>query len=1032
MILDTIQKEAVDYCDGPLMVIAGAGSGKTRVIINKITHLIEIKKISPENIVGLTFGKKAAAEMKNRLYEQLKTYYSLVQMTTIHSFCDFILKEHGSHIGVPAHYKLVEDIRKKMLLRKLFAELKPKHLIERYDPLSTIQNISSFISQAKDELVTPKELTDYAQNLIELKKSQSEYPDGNPSEDRQPDAGIIEDYALLYTSYQNALEEKGYLDYGDQVMKAYELLTTNKKIRRQIQERFQYIIVDEYQDTNIAQIELLFLLAENHKKICVVGDDDQAIYRFRGASYASFKRFRTHFPNCKEILLETNYRSTKNILACAGLSIVHNNPSRIYADKNLTSANEIGKPVFHISNHDQQEEASVIAELLYERLHSTKNDDCREHIAVIYRNHQHGKLLYKECEKRGIPCQTLTPRSIFNQPENKYLISLLRLLADTGDFNYLFSVFEHPSWKLKAEDLTKLFSMFQERNALPSDIVEFEQVEYHLSKEGSHIVRLFQSFLKNLIKKTENRTAVGALQYIIAATQKADLFVEKPPLENNSKAKDIIDLYNFVFDQEEFNEDKSLAAFIDFLDYFLLAGGKIQSEKEPNFETDKINFLTAHAAKGLEFDTVYVISLTSRRFPYPKKKSALLFPEQLLKEDVPKGDYHLQDERRLFYVAVTRARRELILSTIEKKGSPKSKFVKEILEDKLSETIIKEIKAETIKIGEQQSKISEALTQMNPNDKSEKNTTISAKTIKDTIKQSLNSLMNSAHNTDEYALIRTALKELVENDFSSPVSTKATYSAEPQKEKSAEQDHLKIDHSKIETYLKCPLQYKFRYVCKIKAPKSAYPIFGQTIHTTLQHFYQKIRSGEKPDKSVLLDIFNNTWISEGFYDSAEEERFRQKGERQLNDFYDSNKNDFRPPKNIEEYFQFYLDSILVVGKIDRIDDLDSGSVEIIDYKTGKSKSQKDADSDLQMSIYAEAVKQTSGTIPERLTFCYLDSNENRTTSRNEDQLAEAMSIIHDTAAQIRNERFDPVDGNHCRSCDYTWNCPLKQENFLNS
>ncbi len=1028
MTLDTKQKEAVEYCDGPLMVIAGAGSGKTRVITRKITHLIQVKNISPDNIVGLTFGKKAAAEMKIRLEEQLKTQYSPVHMTTIHSFCDFILKEHGSLIGVSAHYKLVEDVRKKILLRKLFAELKPKHFIEQYDPLSTIQSISDFISRAKDELVTPKEFTDYTQKLIEQKIARFEYPNGNSEENRQPDTGMIEDCALLYTSYQNALEEKGFLDYGDQVMKAYELLKTSKNLRLQLQERFQYIVVDEYQDTNIAQIEFLFLLAERHKKICVVGDDDQAIYRFRGASYASFKRFRTHFPNCKEILLETNYRSTKNILACAGLSIVHNNPSRLYADKKHTAANETGNHVFYILNRDPQEEASAIAGLLFERLFYAKNGG-GENIAVIYRNHQYGKLLYKECEKRGIPCKTHTQRSIINQPENKYLISLIRLLADTGDFNYLFSVFEHPSWKLTAEDLAKLFSMFQERDALPCDIVEFEHIDSYLSNEGCHTVRRFQSFIKDLTERSKNGTAVETLQYIIAATQNADLFVKESPLENNSKTKDMVDLYNFVFDQEEFNEEKSLAAFIDFLDYFLLVGGKIESEKEPDPEPGKVNFLTAHAAKGLEFDTVYIISLTSRRFPYQKKKTTLLFPEQLLKEEVPKGDFHLQDERRLFYVAVTRARRELFLSTIEKKGSPKSKFVQEILESKQAETIIKELKAEPHKNSEPRPNRSEDLTQMDPDDKSKAKSIVSVEIIKDTIIQSLNSLMSFPHNTDEYVLIRTALKDLTEKEFSRPEYSKKRFSGEPHKDKSAGQDYLKIDHSKFETYHRCPLQYKFRYVFNIKAPKTASPVFGQTIHATLQHFYQKIRNGEKPGISVLMDIFNNSWISEGFKDPAEEERFRRKGERQLNDFYESNKHDFRPPRNIEEYFKFSLGTILVVGKIDRIDNLDSGSVEIVDYKTGKSKSQKDADSDLQMSIYAEAVKQIYGTIPERLTFCYLDSNEYRTTRRNEVQLADAMSKIRETASQIQNERFDPVDGNHCRSCAYRWICPIKQAEF---
>ena len=213
---------------------------------------------------------------------------------------------------------------------------------------------------------------------------------------------------------------------------------------------------------------------------------------------------------------------------------------------------------------------------------------------------------------------------------------------------------------------------------------------------------------------------------------------------------------------------------------------------------------------------------------------------------------------------------------------------------------------------------------------------------------------------------------------------------------------------------------------KIRAPKSAWPIFGQTIHDTLQRFYQSIIDGEKPDEKTLFNLYETCWRSDGYKDPAEEARFRNKGEKQLKNFFKLNKNSLRPPKSVEEYFQIILDDTIVAGKIDRIDIHESGAFEIIDYKTGKPKSQKDADTNLQVSIYAEAVKQKYGTIPENLTFYYLETNEPITTQRSDQQLSNAFDSIRETASLIREEKFEPIEGNHCKYCDYQWICPKKQ------
>ncbi len=1020
MELNNRQKEAVEYNGGPLMITAGAGTGKTRVIIHKIAYLINTKNVASENIAGLTFSNKAAEEMKSRLNEHLKHPNSSVHISTFHSFCDSIVRQYGYLAGIPTHYKLLDDIRQKIELRKLFSRLKPKHFLESYDPLSTIMGLRTFISRAKDELVLPHELYKYAQKFSSEINSSTENSESENSNLLQY-SKQLEECACIYTEYEKILAEKGYLDYGDQIIKAYNLLKSNTDVLKQLQKRHTHIVVDEYQDTNSAQIEIISLLAQNHKNLCVVGDDDQAIYRFRGASYASFKRFRTLFPGCKEIMLDINYRSTRNILTCAGLSIQHNRKSRLYPDKKITTTGENGIPVQYVESGSPPEEAERIADLLNER-YKNGNRTHSETTAVLYRAHTHGKLLYKACRHRGIPCTIATGDPLLYLTENKFLVSMLHLLNNTADDKYLYSIFEHPFWQLSTTDMMTLLSELQELGCPPQGIIHLERPESILSEAGSVTVRKFQTFLKPLINNTGSITAAKTLQKIISHAYNTVLMTGRSARDNPFILKEIISLYNFVLEQEENNEDKSLGEFIEFLDYFILAGGETERPETSAFEEGAVNFLTVHAAKGLEFDTVFLISLQSRKFPTTKRRDMVPFPLTLMKEKIPEGDFHLQEERRLFYVAMTRTRQKLYLSAISKHGSPCSLFVNELLKDPRSESIIRNI-SERAGNGEAHSKInSDRISGPIHNNHLGDFMAVTKDTIKETIKRSIDLHVQSHNAIPDPIIIRSALLELSETEFH-PANLPTP---RLQDSDNAQRKLLQLDYSKIDTYTQCPLKYKFRYMDKIRAPKSARPTFGQTIHDTLQRFYQIIIDGEKPDEKTLFNLYETCWRPDGYKDPAEEARFRNKGEKQLKNFFKWNKSHLRPPKSVEEYFQIILDETLVAGKIDRIDIHESGAFEIIDYKTGKQKSQKDADTNLQVSIYAEAVKQKYGSIPENLTFYYLETNEAITTQRSDQQLSNAFDTIRETASLIREEKFEPIEGNHCKFCDYPWICPKKQ------
>jgi len=463
-------------------------------------------------------------------------------------------------------------------------------------------------------------------------------------------------------------------------------------------------------------------------------------------------------------------------------------------------------------------------------------------------------------------------------------------------------------------------------------------------------------------------------------------------------------------------------------------------DEELNPDPNSVNFLTVHSAKGLEFDTVYLISLTNRRFPVQKRSEVISFPQELMKEDLPEGDVHTQEERRLFYVALTRARTELILSTVQKKHVPVSQFVKEITDDKQSQPIIEihnltEQAVEPVKIDillnkeeELEYRIKKDVINLLDSLGSEDSKNISnSEKIRNDLQKLVSAYMSIAGKNADGGTVHNVLKELSESfEFSelkdTSGSAKDILSHPMQIHKT-----LRLSFSQIDTYQTCPLMYKFRYIFKVHSPKTAPPTFGQVIHKTLQHFYTNLKDGRKADKNTLLKLYESFWEPGCFEDKMQELSYKKKGEMQLTHYYEKNKDILQPPLYIEKLFLLNLDDITIDGKIDRIDNIGTNKIEIIDYKTGKPKDQKKADRDLQMSIYAAAVQNI---LPEekleKLTFYYLDNNEAVSTTRTEEQLEETFSGIKNIADDIREQKFSPTEGFHCNWCAYRWICPTKQ------
>ncbi len=363
--------------------------------------------------------------------------------------------------------------------------------------------------------------------------------------------------------------------------------------------------------------------------------------------------------------------------------------------------------------------------------------------------------------------------------------------------------------------------------------------------------------------------------------------------------------------------------------------------------------MTVHAAKGLEFDTVVVVGLANGRFPTRKRFETVAFPEELLREKVPKGDVHLQEERRLFYVAMTRAQRRLYLSAIDKKGARKSRFIEEVGPSGADYLECEIIAPRPI----------------------ERPAEVSARV--------------------ERSLFPPALSG----------------------------EKLRLSFSQIDTYGTCPLKYKFRYIYRIPTPPKAYFVYGEIQHRVLEAFFSKVKRGEEVSEETLRQLYEERWREGGFIDALQQVEYKRRGYRELQEFYERNKESLKEPLALEEDFRVSVGAHRVAGRIDRIDKVDENSVEVIDYKTGKPKGQENANQSMQLSIYAIAVQQTFGKEAKYLSFYYLTNNEKVTSTRSEEQLQSARESILKVAEEILGQNFQPSKGFHCDWCEFKPICP---------
>ncbi len=1178
------QRRIVEWGDGPVVVIAGAGTGKTRVIVERVKYLLatrgadRVDLLLPEHLLVLTYNVKAARELQDRLDLAVGTATrARITVSNFHSFCQRILTENAADAGLPPRPDVLDGVAQVLLLKDIGPQLP---LIYHYRSNRGLGNFVQFINRAKDELVSPDHFDAFVAeerrvfeerygsfdaaairlaaqgNLDPLRKVRGAYA-GVRANERAEDRGETREYrvgevertadrearrtiagtghadgrgqfaatdhlridaladtyvmdgaalevmrltelALVYRAYEEELARRGALDFGEQIAAVTKLFKTRPNVLRHWQRGYRYILVDEFQDANVAQIELIELLGRTPDRpdnVMVVGDDDQSIYRFRGASFAAFAEFEARFarppahdPDARppgpppRLRIEQNFRSVGHVLTAAN-RLITQNETRFEPDKRLVTDRPDGPAVQVIICAGPEDEAVAIVDTIKALVGEGIGGHWTD-VAVLYRKHKHREAIVARLRDEDIPYTVVGGLSLFETPEIRDLEQALRAIADPHDDVALVRMMTAGPWRLGALEILRVTrnAKFDRAHLLETAkaIVESGRVEVDQVQDRREDGPRTAEVDAPAGTRAKLRQLLGALdelnpltfregphtileRYLERTGQVLDL-IAADTLESKRTVTNIASFLRFAADWQSANSNGTLAGFIAYLDAYQAAGGELPTSVELSEDVDGVRLMTLYQAKGLEFPIVFVPNLLDGEWPV-KEQGDGLFPRELLREAVPTGDIHTDEERRLLYVAMTRAQERLILTThggaAAKKGA--SRFVGEVLDGAglevqqidrtASAPAAGGIEADDLDGTETDDDIDRqvaAVRRVMPLPSArERRLALRLRASE------LVGLMEATSVTDPEAPaarddLATELTTLARSAATSADQARAqgldplTFHAIAL-DSGAGANLLQVaplprthSYSSLSVYDTCSLQYAFKYVYRMPPrdePVAAFA-FGTTAHEAFEAFTKDRRErtarGEPPPtREDLESAFRARWTPADFGDKTTEEGYQRRVATLLDNFWIGEVSSLSEALHEELDFELTLEPddgsapVVITGQIDRIDRLPSGGIEVIDYKTGRVSSQKGVDESLQLSIYALACRDALGLgTPERVTLYFTESALRLSTTRTDQQLDTARAEVLERVRLMRTGGFPAMpSAEACRYCDYRAMCP---------
>ena len=633
--LNEIQKEAVITTDGPILILAGPGSGKTRVITYKIAYLLENKKAKPWEILAITFTNKAAKEMKVRLEKLISEDIRSMQISTFHSFGLKIIKENYDFFNLNSSFTILDETDSISVIKKIIKDMNLD------DKIYNAKSIKHKISSAKNELMDSKTYSIYAKSDIE------------------------KNIVKIYEKYEEKLIRNSSVDFDDLLMLPIKLFKKNKKALEHYQSKYKYIFIDEYQDTNEAQYKLSRMISAKYNNICVVGDESQSIYSWRGANFKNILNFEKDYENAKTILLEQNYRSTKRIIEAAN-SVIKNNKEK--KDKHLWTDNNEGAKIKYMRCYDEKDEIlNIINEIKY---YKTQGISYKE-MVVLYRTNAQSQSIERGFIENTIPYKVVGSYAYFNRKEIKDLVSYLRLINNNDDDVSLLRAINAPKRGIGNKTIEKL-----EQNANEKNISIFDAIE-----SGKELQ--FKNLILDINEKMKDKSFVDLIELVLDKSGLREEYELEKTIENEAKLENLEEFKSIAKNFEDYNPGATL-------EEFLIEISLISDVKETKDNDEVVTLMTMHAVKGLEFDIVFVTGLEEGLFPH----SNSMYDEK-----------ELEEERRIFYVAITRAKKVLYLTNARSRilfgkiqTNMPSRFIDEINEEDIEKLFEENKNTKEIKI----------------------------------------------------------------------------------------------------------------------------------------------------------------------------------------------------------------------------------------------------------------------------------------------------------------------------------------------
>lgn len=603
--LNDKQKEAVLHKDGPLLVMAGAGSGKTKALTHRIAYMVLEYGIHPTNILAVTFTNKAAMEMTNRVGKLLETgsISAMPTVGTFHSICVRILRKHIHEIDFENSYGIYDSTDQQILVKNILKDLDIDE--KKFNPRA----ILAAISNAKNQLINA---TDFSYKAVDY---------------------FSEKVAQVYLRYQDALKRNNALDFDDLIMKTVELFKEKPEILSYYQEKFRYISVDEYQDTNHAQYVLIRQLCDRYQNLCVIGDSDQSIYSWRGANMQNILDFEKDFPNCNVVLLEQNYRSTKKILKAAHNVIIKN---QVRKDKTLWTENEDGENIYIHEAYNERDEAAYVVNKMNQILTSYESPQYTD-FAVLYRTNAQSRVIEEAFLRFGIPYKIVGGIKFYDRKEIKDIISYLKVLTNPHDSISLLRIINTPARKIGNATLNHINVFATEHKISFYKALSYIDQIPGLSPAKAKDLLNFANLIHKLKTKAHSETASAVIKYVIEESGYKKMLLEEGTAEAESRLENISELISVASKYDSLEPGISLSIFLE--EVALISDLDNLPESH-----NSVTMMTLHAAKGLEFPHVFLIGLEEGIFPHSR---SLMEPEQL------------EEERRLMYVGITRAEKSL-------------------------------------------------------------------------------------------------------------------------------------------------------------------------------------------------------------------------------------------------------------------------------------------------------------------------------------------------------------------------------------